>query len=64
MMLNQGIPVGKEQMNVIGEVALHYFCSTALGKKPRNFGYFAVKEIAPGQFEIRFKKASYTISFT
>jgi len=63
MMINQNISVGKEERKVISDVAEHYFCSTALGKKPRDFGFFKIREAKPGIFEIRFKKASYTISF-
>jgi len=64
LMIRQGISIGKEERAVIQDVATHYFCSTALGKKPRDFGFFKIKEIKNKGFEIKFKNVIYYISFT
>jgi len=63
MMLSQGFAVGPAEKRVIQDVATHYFCSTALGKKPRDFGFFKIRKSEPGTFEITFKSKKYLISF-
>ena len=64
MMLNNGFQVGRAEKKVLEQVAEHYFCSTALGRKSRDFGFFKIKEVTKGQFEISFKKNQYIIEFT
>ena len=64
MMLNNGLTVGKAEKKVLEQVAEHYFCSTALGRKPRDFGFFKIKEVSQGQFEIVFKQNQYVLEFT
>ena len=64
IMLMQGIKVGKAEREIIDAVSTHYFCSTALGRKPRDFGYFKIREPKKGVFELLFKGGrKFVISF-
>ncbi len=49
----------RNECNKTGGRAL--FLLNCPGKKPRNFGFFKIKEIENGKFEIKFKKEKYEL---